>query len=142
MSAGTAEGPGTPAAGAPRIVVGGILVRGGRLLAARRTAPAETAGRWEFPGGKAEPGEDERAALVRELREELGVEVRPLVRVPGEWPLTAGFVLRVWTAELLRGVPEPLEDHDELRWVTPQEAAALPWLDPDRPALAWAAGRL
>lgn len=137
--AGGGAAPGRPA---PRIVVGGMLVRGGRLLAARRTAPAETAGMWEFPGGKTEPGEDERQALVRELREELGVEVRPLLRVPGEWPLSAGFVLRVWTAELLAGVPEPLEDHDELRWVTPQEAAALPWLAPDRPALAWAAGRL
>lgn len=79
---------------------------------------------------------------MRELKEELGVDVRPLRRVPGEWQLSRGFVLHVWTAELLRGDPEPLEDHDELRWVTPQEGAALPWLAPDRPALAWAAGRL
>jgi 8-oxo-dGTP diphosphatase len=124
------------------IVVGGMLVRDGRLLAARRTAPAHTAGMWEFPGGKAEPGEDERDALVRELREELGVGVRPLARVPGEWPLTGPYVLRIWTAELLDGTPRCLQDHDALRWVTPAEAEALAWLAPDRPALAWAAAHL
>ncbi|MET9965659.1 NUDIX domain-containing protein, partial [Streptomyces sp. NPDC006356] len=57
-----------------RIVVGAALLAGGRLLAARRSAPEELAGRWELPGGKVEPGEAPEAALVRELREELGVD--------------------------------------------------------------------
>src|SRR5882757_2584781 len=94
-----------------RIVVGGALLHGGRLLAARRTAPPELAGRWELPGGKVEAGERPEQALVRELREELGVTVRPVERVPGEWGLPSGHVLVVWRAELLRGTPRALQDH-------------------------------
>ncbi|MDX6765074.1 NUDIX domain-containing protein, partial [Streptomyces sp. F8] len=79
-----------------RVVVGGALCHEGRLLAARRSAPPELAGRWELPGGKTEPGESVPDALVRELREELGVETEPLERIPGEWPLKPGLVLHVW----------------------------------------------
>ncbi|MCN9243030.1 (deoxy)nucleoside triphosphate pyrophosphohydrolase [Streptomyces sp. RY43-2] len=113
------------------VVVGGALLDRGRLLAARRSAPPELAGRWELPGGKVEPGESPEHALARELREELGVTVEPVGRVPGEWPLKPGYVLRVWTARLLAGVPEPLEDHDELRWLTPEEIWDVDWLDQD-----------
>ena len=58
-----------------RVVVGAAIVRDGRVLACRRTSPVEAAGRWELPGGKVEPGETPEAALVREVREELGVGV-------------------------------------------------------------------
>ncbi|WP_329379676.1 (deoxy)nucleoside triphosphate pyrophosphohydrolase [Streptomyces sp. NBC_01351] len=125
-----------------RVVVGGALCHEGRLLAARRSAPPELAGRWELPGGKAEPGESVPEALVRELREELGVETEPLERIPGEWPLKPGLVLHVWTARLLSGVPAPLEDHDELRWLGPEELESVDWLDQDRPAVAEAGRRL
>ncbi|MFD6229507.1 (deoxy)nucleoside triphosphate pyrophosphohydrolase [Streptomyces sp. NPDC060232] len=125
-----------------RVVVGGALCHEGRLLAARRSAPPELAGRWELPGGKAEPGESVPQALVRELREELGVETEPLERIPGEWPLKPGLVLHVWTARLLSGVPAPLEDHDELRWLGPEELESVDWLDQDRPAVAEAGRRL
>jgi 8-oxo-dGTP diphosphatase len=124
------------------VVVGAALLHEGRLLAARRSAPPELAGRWELPGGKLEPGESPEQALVRELREELGIEAEPLERVPGEWALKSPYVLRVWTARLLSGTPEPLEDHDELRWLTPEDADSVDWLDLDRPAVAWAAARL
>ncbi|MFG2294808.1 (deoxy)nucleoside triphosphate pyrophosphohydrolase [Streptomyces sp. NPDC048603] len=125
-----------------RVVVGGALFHDGRLLAARRSAPPELAGRWELPGGKAEPGETGPDALVRELREELGVETEALERIPGEWPLKPGLVLHVWTARLLSGAPEPLEDHDELRWLAPDELDSVDWLDQDRPAVAEAGRRL
>ncbi|WP_433545867.1 (deoxy)nucleoside triphosphate pyrophosphohydrolase [Streptomyces sp. CA-294286] len=119
-----------------RLVVGGALFHRGRLLAARRSSPPELAGRWELPGGKCEPGETPEQALVRELREELGVEIEPVERIPGQWPLKPGYVFQVWTARLLSGEPRPLEDHDELRWLGPEEEDAVDWLDQDRPAVA------
>ncbi|CAM5427422.1 8-oxo-dGTP diphosphatase OS=Streptomyces alboniger OX=132473 GN=CP975_23055 PE=3 SV=1 [Streptomyces alboniger] len=118
-----------------RMVVGAALYDEGRLLAARRSAPPELAGGWELPGGKVEPGERCEDALVRELREELGVEAAVTGRVPGEWPLARGYVLRVWTARLLSGEPEPLEDHDALRWLAPDEVWSVDWLAADVPAV-------
>jgi 8-oxo-dGTP diphosphatase len=115
------------------VVVGAALFDGDRLLAARRSAPPELAGRWELPGGKVEPGESPEAALVRELREELGVETEAVERVPGEWPLRPPYVLHVWTARLRPGSadPKPLQDHDELRWLAPAEIWSVDWLDQD-----------
>ncbi|MEU0071230.1 (deoxy)nucleoside triphosphate pyrophosphohydrolase [Streptomyces sp. NPDC006332] len=119
------------------VVVGAALFDGGRLLAARRSAPPELAGRWELPGGKVERGETPEAALVRELREELGIAAEHGERVPGEWPLRAPYVLQVWTARLLPGSdgPRPLQDHDELRWLTPEELWDVDWLEQDVPAV-------
>lgn len=107
------------------VVVAGAVYDGGRLLAARRSAPPELAGRWELPGGKVEPGERPEDALVRELREELGIETEPVARVPGAWPLGRGYELWVWTVRLVSGEPRPLQDHDALRWVTAAQAAPV-----------------
>ncbi|MFI2430725.1 (deoxy)nucleoside triphosphate pyrophosphohydrolase [Streptomyces sp. NPDC018693] len=119
------------------VVVAAALLDEGRLLAARRSAPADLAGRWELPGGKVEPGERPEAALERELREELGVDAEALDRIPGEWPLRPPYVLRVWTARLRPGSPDPhpLQDHDELRWLTAAEIWDVAWLDQDVPAV-------
>jgi 8-oxo-dGTP diphosphatase len=57
------------------LVSAGVLVERGRVLLTQRKAGSHLAGAWEFPGGKVEPGEDPRAALVRELKEEIGVDV-------------------------------------------------------------------
>ncbi|MCH0572969.1 (deoxy)nucleoside triphosphate pyrophosphohydrolase [Streptomyces sp. MUM 136J] len=125
-------------------VVGAALLDGGRLLAARRSAPEDLAGRWELPGGKVEPGERPEAALERELREELGVSAEVVERVPGEWPLRAPYVLTVWTARLLPGsaAPQPLQDHDALRWLAPGELWEVGWLVQDVPAVREVAARL
>ncbi|MGN6242746.1 MAG: (deoxy)nucleoside triphosphate pyrophosphohydrolase [Motilibacteraceae bacterium] len=120
----------------PRVVVGAALLDGDRLLAARRSAPAHLAGRWELPGGKVEPGESDEAALVRECREELGVQVELGERVGGDFPLGAELVLRVWTARSVTGEPRPLEDHDELRWLPAGEWWTVDWLPGDVPAVA------
>ena len=58
------------------IVAAGILIEHGKVLLSRRKQGSHLAGMWEFPGGKAEPGEDPRAALRRELEEELGITTR------------------------------------------------------------------
>lgn len=125
-----------------RVVVAGAVCDQGRLLAARRSAPPELAGRWELPGGKVEPGERPEQALVRELREELGVTAEPVERIPGEWQLKPGYVLWVWLVRLRSGRPQPLQDHDELRWLEPADADAVDWLDQDRPAVAEVMRRL
>lgn len=111
-----------------------------RLLAARRTAPPQFAGMWEFPGGKVEEGEAAEAALHRELAEELGVTVRLGAELESGqavgWPLNERAAMRVWFAELTGGEPHPLEDHDELRWVSladGEEALTLAWIPADFP---------
>ena len=114
------------------------------LLAARRSTPPSLAGRWELPGGKVESGEPPAAALCRELREELGVEVRLGTEVrpdgvsDGEpaWPLSDRYEMRVWLASVRCGTPEPLSGHDALCWVEPPQWDRLDWLDGDRPVLA------
>ena len=73
------------------LVVGAAVVRDGRLLAARRTTPPEAAGRWELPGGKVDAGESPDAALVREIREELGCAVNVDRWLPGEQPIGTAY---------------------------------------------------
>lgn len=111
------------------------LDRPTRVLAARRTEPPATAGGWEFPGGKVEPGEGPAEAAVREAREELGVEVRLGEPVGAAWPLHGTAVMYLWWATARPGQPEPqpLEDHDELRWLTAPELFSVPWLSADLP---------
>jgi 8-oxo-dGTP diphosphatase len=114
-------------------VVGAALVRDGRVLAARRSQPARHAGGWEFPGGKVEPGESDEQALARELREELGVEVVVGARL-GE-VADAALRLVVYPATVVSGEPQPLEDHDQLRWLDASELDDVAWLPIDEALL-------
>ncbi len=115
------------------------LVRPTRLLAARRTAPPSLAGRWELAGGKVEPGELPLTALHRELAEELGVRVEVGAEVvgpdAGAWPLATGRRLRVWPARIVDGEPQPLQDHDALRWLGPGRWLDVDWLPGDVPVV-------
>lgn len=113
-------------------VVAGALVHQGRVLAARRREPSGSSRRWELPGGKREPGESSAAAVVRELREELGCEVtygRPL---EGRSDVRPGLVLTGHVVHLAAGEPLPL-DHDAVRWLAPEELDSVAWLVPDLP---------
>jgi 8-oxo-dGTP diphosphatase len=115
-------------------VVGAAIVRDGRVLAARRTAPAAAAGRWEFPGGKVEPGEEPSAALVREIAEELGCRVEVTGWLPGTAPIGDAHELAVATCLLREGDPTPVE-HDATRWLSAAQLDDVDWLEPDLPFL-------
>jgi 8-oxo-dGTP diphosphatase len=121
----------------PRVIVAAVIVMAGRVLACERSAPPEVAGRWEFPGGKVEPGESDQQALARECAEELGVRVEVGARVGPDVPLAHGrAVLRVFAVALLNGdVPRALE-HTAMRWLGPGELMSVPWLPADEPIVA------
>lgn len=119
--------PVTPKAGSPPVieVSAGLIFRSGKLLIARRCAGAHLGGLWEFPGGKREAGETFEQALVRELREELGV----IVQVDALFEeLTHAYaektvLLKFFLCGLLQGEPQPL-GCAAIRWVTRAELAA------------------
>ncbi len=97
----------------------------------RRPAGKHYGGYWEVPGGKVEPGELPGAALVRELREELGVDIAP----GGPHPLTfaAGprtdapgvLVILLYTITAWRGEPRACEPGASIGWFTPEDMASL-----------------
>jgi 8-oxo-dGTP diphosphatase len=130
----------------PAVVVGAAIVRGSppyaEVLAAQRALPVALAGFWEFPGGKVEPGESEVPALVREIAEELGVEIEVGARVGDDVEVVGGgAVLRVWLARIIAGEPHPTE-HASLRWLSADELCDVPWLPPDVPVVDALAAQL
>lgn len=106
-----------------------------QLLAARRMKPSEIAGRWEFPGGKVDPGETPEQALHRELREELGVTVTLGQEIVGpdngSWIITDRHAMRLWFAHVETGTPQPLVEHDQLEWASFESLGDYNWLDGD-----------
>jgi 8-oxo-dGTP diphosphatase len=121
----------------PRVIVAAVIVTDGRVLACERAAPPEVAGRWEFPGGKVEPGETDAQALTRECAEELGVRVAVGARVGPDVPLAHGrAVLRVFTVTLLNGDEPRALEHTAMRWLAADELNTVPWLPADKPIVA------
>ncbi len=116
-------------------VVCGALLREGRLLATRRGPAMRHAGRWELPGGKVEPGEDDATALARELSEELDLKVT--VGAPlGEAVTPAGAGQLCLVAYLVTSTDTPvLREHDAARWLTADTLEDVVWADGDVPLL-------
>jgi 8-oxo-dGTP diphosphatase len=124
------------------VVAAALYDEAGRILIAQRPAGKHMAGRWEFPGGKVACGEDEGAALARELREELGIEVTsaaPCMRLVHSYA-DREVELSLWIVARYRGEPRPL-DAQGLKWVVPAQLPAEDILEADRPFVAALAGK-
>ena len=125
------------------LVVGVAVVRAGRVLAARRSYPADAAGRWEFPGGKVDDDETPDAALVREIAEELGCTIAVTDWLEPEVRIRDDLVLRVGVGVLVDGEPVPRHgDHDAVRWLGADQLDQVDWLPADRPFTGLLAKRL
>jgi 8-oxo-dGTP diphosphatase len=119
------------------VMAGVIRDARGRILLARRTEGRDLAGLWEFPGGKHEPGESAEDALVRELHEELGIDVElgpPLITVPQLYP-DKRLRLDVRIVAHWRGNARGREGQ-ALVWVPPHKLASYAMPPADRPVVA------
>jgi 8-oxo-dGTP diphosphatase len=117
-----------------RVVAAVLYDNQGRILIAQRPPGKHMAGRWEFPGGKIAPNESERAALDRELFEEIGIRVlaaRPLMRLAHDYADRL-VELSLWVVERYSGEVTSL-DGQSLKWVAPNALAHEDMLEADRP---------
>lgn len=104
----------------------GLLSRGAEYLMIQRSLHVPKGGTWCFPGGHVEWGETPKRAVVRELAEELGIEVRPTVRLGALRILDSNHVLVVWRVELVGGDFRPhAPEVADYRWVPPGEIATI-----------------
>ena len=117
-------------------VVGAVIVNNERVLAAKRGPGGSLPHMWEFPGGKIEDGESPQEALVREIGEELLVDVRvgeEIVSTTHDYEFGV-VTLTTYYCELRSGTPR-LTEHAALRWLTPDELSSVEWAPADVPAV-------
>lgn len=116
-------------------VVCALIERGGLVLAAQRPMGKSQALLWEFPGGKIEEGEAPEAALAREIREELHVEIVVGERLPDAFHDYGKFAITLvpFVASLRDGGEPHAAEHAALRWCAPEELRSLDWAPADVP---------
>jgi 8-oxo-dGTP diphosphatase len=120
------------------VVAAALVAPDGRILLQQRAQGRAMAGLWEFPGGKVEEGETPEAALVRELREELGIEARAADLVPACFASAPNgdrhMILLLYLCRIWRGEPRAL-DAEALAWVRPADMRALAMPPADVPLI-------
>jgi 8-oxo-dGTP diphosphatase len=120
-------------------VVAAVIKRGGRVLLAQRPEHKHLALKWEFPGGKVEPGETAEAAIVREIREELRCEVRVILPLPRFTHCYDRTTIEMipFLCCLTPGSPEPqAAEHVAIAWVQPGELTGYDLAAADLPVVA------
>lgn len=115
-------------------VVCAIILKEGKILATQRGPNMDQPLKWEFPGGKLEPGEREREALVREISEELNITVRPIVGLRPNTHRYPNIQVKLipYLAEYVSG-ELALSEHASYRWCTLDELYRLNWAAADLP---------
>lgn len=119
------------------VAVGVVMNDLGQVLIARRPESVHLGGLWEFPGGKAEPGESIEASLARELKEELGIEVEtsaPLITLTNHYP-DLNVRLHVRKVLAFRGQAHGREGQP-IRWVSVDALSSFPFPDANRPIIS------
>jgi len=124
-------------------VVAAIIIQDQRVFAAQRNGKGEVGFKWEFPGGKTEPGEGREAALARELHEELGIraEIGPFLMSVEHTYRTFALTLHCYLATIRTGEIH-LAEHLDSRWLGSQELDALDWAPADLPVVERVRGLL
>lgn len=111
-----------------------MIVHKGKVLAAQRSSKMDLPGKWEFPGGKVEPNEDPKSCLVREIQEELNMEIDIFEELP---PATHAYPTK--TIRLIpfcaswKGGEIRLLEHEQIRWLEKNELLSLDWAPADLP---------